>query len=93
MMKPFSGFFKSSSVQSSDERIEASQFSMAVFEREMSAQIGAGLIICMKCSCEAGISGSLFQSLQKASLAAETTGEEILVPFWPKHDLRSNLSV
>ena len=47
----------------------------------------------MKCSCEAVISGSSVQLLQKASLAAETTGREILVAFWPKHDLRSNLSV
>ena len=31
------------------------------------------------------------QSLQMASLAAETTGGEILVAFWPKHDLRSGL--
>ena len=38
-----------------------------------------------KCSV---ISGS---SVQKASLAAETTSGEILVAFWPKHDLRSNL--
>ena len=28
-----------------------------------------------------------------ASLAAETTGGEIVVVFWPKHGLRSNLSV
>ena len=34
-----------------------------------------------KCSCEAVISGSSVQSLQKASLAAETTGGEILVAF------------
>ena len=46
-----------------------------------------------KCSCEAVISGSSVQSLQKASLAAETTGGEILVAFWSKHDLRSNLRV
>ena len=27
------------------------------------------------------------------SLAAEITGGEILVAFWPKHDFRSNLKV
>ena len=36
-------FCESSSVQSSDERVEASQFSMAMFERETSAKIGNGL--------------------------------------------------
>jgi len=46
-----------------------------------------------KCLCEAVISSSSVQSLQKASLAAETAGGEILVAFWPKHDLRSNLRV
>ena len=43
MTKPSSEFFESSSIQSSDKRIEASQFSMAIFERETSAQIGEGL--------------------------------------------------
>jgi len=65
--------------QSSNKRIEASQFSMAMFEHKTSAQIGEGLT-CAK-------------SLQNASLAAETTGGEILVPFWPKHVLRSNFKV
>ena len=32
------------------------------------------------------------QSLQMASVAAETTGREIVVVFWPKHGLRSNLN-
>ena len=40
MAKPSSEFFKSSSIQSSDDRIEASQFSMAMFERKMSVQRG-----------------------------------------------------
>ena len=83
MMKPSSDFFffffffESSSIQSSEERIEASQFSMAIFEREESAQIGEGLCYNkrMKCSCEAVISGSSVQSLQRISQAAETTGE------------------
>ena len=86
------GFFKSLSIRSSDERIEASQFSMEMFERETSAQIVAGLT-CTKCWCEAAISGSSVQSLQKTSLAAETTGGEIVVAFWLKHDHRSNLRV
>ena len=47
----------------------------------------------VKCLCEVVISGSSVQLLQKASLAAETAGGEILVAFWPKHDLRSNLRV
>ena len=38
-----SDFFKSSSIQSNDERIEASQFSMAVFECETSVKVGEGL--------------------------------------------------
>ena len=55
-------------------------------------QIGEGLT-CAKCSCEVVISGSSVQLLQKASLAAKTTGGAILVTFWLKHDLRSNLRV
>ena len=47
----------------------------------------------MKCPCEAVISASTVQSLQIASLAAETTGGQILIAFLPKHDLRSNLRV
>ena len=77
--KTFLGVFQVSSTQSSDEKIEASQFSMVMFEHKTSVQIGEGLT-CAK-------------SLQNASLAAETTGGKILVPFWPKHDLRSNLKV
>ena len=44
-----------------------------------------------KCPCEAVISASTVQSLQMASLAAETTGGQILVAFLPKHGLRSDL--
>ena len=43
-----SNSFESSSIQSSDERVEASQFSMAILERETSAQIGQGLT-CASC--------------------------------------------
>ena len=53
---------------------------MAIFERETSTQIGEWLT-CAKCTHEGVISGSLVQSLQKASLAAETTDGKILVVF------------
>ena len=79
MTKPSSEFFESSSIQSSDKKIEVSQFSTAIFEDKTSTQIWEGLT-CTKCSCEAVISGSLVQSLQRASLAAETPGREILGP-------------
>ena len=59
MMKPS---FKFSSIQSSEERIEASQFSMVIFECEVSAQIGKVLTYA-KCSCEVIISSSMDQSL------------------------------
>ena len=49
MARSSSNFFESSSIQSSDER-KASQFSMAILECEMSAQIGEGLTCA---SCEA----------------------------------------
>ena len=42
MARSSSNFFESSSIESSDERIEASQFSMAILERETSAQIRGG---------------------------------------------------
>ena len=35
----------------------------------------------------------MVQSLQMASLAAETTAQEILVALWPKHSLRGDLRV
>ena len=60
MARSFSEFFESSSIQSSDEIIEAFQFSMAMPERETSVQIGEGLTCA---SCEAVISGSSVQSL------------------------------
>ena len=89
MMKPPSDFFffESSSIQSSEERIEASQFSMAIFEREESAQIGEGLCYNkrMKCSCEAVISGSSVQSLHKLQKLQVSSSSNI----W----LRSNLRV
>ena len=68
--------FKSSSIQISDERIEASQFSIAILDRETSAQIGEGLT-CV--SCMRG--GNFWQFGLIASLATETTGGEILVAF------------
>ena len=42
MARSSSNFFESSSIQSSDGSIKASQFSMAILEREASAQIGGG---------------------------------------------------
>ena len=42
MAKFSTNFFESSSIESSDERIEAFQFSMAILERETSAQIRGG---------------------------------------------------
>ena len=41
---------QSSSIQSNDERIEVSQFSMAIFECETSVQIGEGLTGVMRSS-------------------------------------------
>ena len=38
-------------------------------------------------------SGHFWQLGSIASLAAETTGQEILVAFWPKHGLKSDLRV
>ena len=55
-----SNLFKSSSIRSMDERIEASQFSMAIFERDTSAHIGVGLTWAL---WVAVISGSSVQSL------------------------------
>ena len=83
--------------KSSDKRIEASQFSMAIFEHKTSAPIGEGLTY-VKCSCEVVISGSLVQSLQRVSLAAETTGGKILGPnmtlkiFLGEHTPRPHLA-
>ena len=54
MTKPSSEFFKSSSIQISDERIEASQFSMAIFEHKARVQIWEGLT-CTKCSVISGM--------------------------------------
>ena len=53
-------FFKSSSIQSINERIEASQLPMAILEHETSTHIGEGLTWA---SCIAVISGSSVQSL------------------------------
>ena len=61
-------FVKPSSIQGSDERIEASQFSIyiAVLEREASAQIGEGANMRFVC-------GGYFWQLV-GFLATETTG-------------------
>jgi len=49
-------------------------------------QIGEGLT-CVVCG------GHFWQLGSIASLATETTGRVILVAFWPKHGLRSDLRV
>ena len=56
-----------------------------ILERDMSAQIGEGLT--------RGIvhSGHFWQLGSIASLATDPTGSEIIVAFWPKHGLRSDL--
>ena len=38
-------------------------------------------------------SGHFWQLGSVASLATETTGGDVLVAFWPKHGLRSDLRV
>ena len=48
-----------------------------IFLDQTSTQIGEGLT-CMKHLCKVLILGNLVQFLQKASLAAEITGREIL---------------
>ena len=74
-------FFESSSIQSSDERIEVSQFSMATLE---CANLGGANMRVVR--------GSRFWQLSSiASLARETMGGGVLVAVWPKHGLRSGL--
>ena len=59
MARSPSNFFESSSIQSSDETTEASQFSIAILEHETSAEIGEWLTCAL---CEAVISGSSVHS-------------------------------
>ena len=77
-----SHFFKLSSIQSSDERIEASQFStyrsIAILERKASAQIGD-----RGANMRVVRGGHFWQLGSIASLATETAGGVILVAFWP----------
>ena len=71
-------FFESSSIHSSDdETIEASQFSIAILERETSAEIGEGLTCA---SCEAVISGSSVHS----SSYRWGDSSSILAQTWPQ---------
>ena len=83
MAKSSSNFFVCSSIQSSYERIEASQFSIAILERETSAQLGE----------HARCARRSFLAARFIHLATETTGGEIVVAFWRKHTLRSDLRV
>ena len=56
---------------------------MTLLEREMSAQTGEGILRSDHC----------LQLGSITSLAPEATGGEILVAFWPKHGLTSDLRV
>ena len=60
--------FKSSSIQSSDKRIE--DFLRQYLRTRQIFFLGkwGGVVTCMKCLCEAVISDSMVQSLQMASL-------------------------
>ena len=70
MARSSSDFFESSSIQSSDERIEVfSNFSMATLER---ANLGGANMRIVR-------AGHSWQLGSIASLARETTGGEILV--------------
>ena len=74
----------SSSIQISDERIEVSQFPMAItWARDESPNWGGAN---MRASCVAVISGTRFSSYRNYRW-------EILVTFWPTNGLRSDLRV
>ena len=77
MARSSSNFFESSSIQSSDETIEASQFSVAIHERETSAEIGEGL------TCEAVISGSSVHSSRYRNYRWGDSSS-ILAQTWPQ---------
>ena len=85
MARSSSNFFESSSIQSTDERIEASQFSMAILERETSAQIGGGanMRIVRRSFLSARFKVTVF-----SRLTTETTGggdsSSILANKWPQ---------
>ena len=69
MVKYSSKIFESSSIQSSYERIEASQFSMTILERETSTQHGEHTRRWRRS----------FLAARFIRLATETTGGEIVV--------------
>ena len=71
-----SDFFKPSSIQSNEERLEVSQFSMVILEREASEQIGEGS------NMRIVYGGHFWQFGSIASLAAETSS--ILAQTWPQ---------
>ena len=70
-MAKSSNFFESSSIQSSYERIKASQFSMVIQERETSAQLAE----------HAHCARRSFLAAEFIHLATETTSMEIVVAF------------
>ena len=85
MVRSSLNFFESSSIQSSDERIEASQSSMAILEREMSAQIGEGLT-CASYDAVISVSSVHSHSVQSSSYRNYRWGDSssILANKWPQ---------
>ena len=75
------GFAKPGLVAMVGKRIETSQFSMAILERETSTQLGE----------HANRARWSFLASRFIRLATVTTGGEIVVAFWPKHSFRSDL--
>ena len=80
MARSSSNVFESSSIQSSDKTIKASQFSVTIHEHEMSAEIGEGLICA---SCEAVISGSSVHSSRYRNYRWGDSSS-ILAQTWPQ---------
>ena len=80
MARSSSNFFESSSIQSSEETIEASQFSVAIHERKTSAEIGEGLTCA---PCEAVISGSSIHSSRYRNYRWGDSSS-ILAQTWPQ---------
>ena len=88
MARSSSDFFESSSIQSSDERIEVFQFSMVTLEHETIECTNLG-----EANMHIVRGDHSWQLGSIASLARETTGRKILVAVWPKHGVRSDLRV
>ena len=78
---------QASKVSTRELRLLNFLWSMVLLERETSAQNGRAANMGVMRSDHCSQLGSI------ASLAPETTGGEILVAFWSKHGLRSDLRV